>query len=61
MRVPYGIEEEYFRYSLFLVFCNRIMTFIASGIVLIVSQTTHDPIDLVPLIHLNAELVTSSF
>ncbi|KAL5082467.1 hypothetical protein RYX36_010888 [Vicia faba] len=26
MRIPYGVEKEYFKYSLFLVFCNRIMT-----------------------------------
>jgi len=26
MRIPYGAEKEYFKHSLFLVFCNRIMT-----------------------------------
>lgn len=26
MRVPYGTEKEYFKHSLFLVFCNRITT-----------------------------------
>ncbi|XP_022755723.1 UDP-galactose/UDP-glucose transporter 5B-like isoform X4 [Durio zibethinus] len=26
MRVPYGVNKEYFKYSLFLVFCNRITT-----------------------------------
>ncbi|KAJ0020020.1 hypothetical protein Pint_32311 [Pistacia integerrima] len=26
MRVPYGVNKEYFRYSLFLVFCNRLTT-----------------------------------
>ncbi|KAF3330373.1 UDP-galactose/UDP-glucose transporter 5B-like protein [Carex littledalei] len=44
MRVPYGIEKEYFRYSLFLVFCNRIMTSIASAIVLMASNKSFDPI-----------------
>ncbi|RWV95596.1 hypothetical protein BHE74_00059818 [Ensete ventricosum] len=37
MRVPYGINKEYFRYSLFLVFCNRIMTSAVSAGVLLVS------------------------
>ncbi|KAE8038983.1 hypothetical protein FH972_011440 [Carpinus fangiana] len=26
MRVPYGVNKEFFRFSLFLVFCNRITT-----------------------------------
>ncbi|KAL0390462.1 UNVERIFIED_CONTAM: UDP-galactose/UDP-glucose transporter 5 [Sesamum calycinum] len=31
MRVPYGPDKEYFKYSLFLVFCNRITTSAVSG------------------------------
>ncbi|CAA3027196.1 UDP-galactose UDP-glucose transporter 5B [Olea europaea subsp. europaea] len=35
MRVPYGPNKEYFKYSLFLVFCNRITTsFVAAGVLL---------------------------
>lgn len=37
MRVPYGAEKEYFKYSLFLVFCNRITTSAVSGGSLLVS------------------------
>lgn len=36
MRVPYGENKEYFKYSLFLVFCNRIMTSAVSAGVLLV-------------------------
>jgi hypothetical protein len=36
MRVPYGEEKEFFRYSLFLVFCNRITTSMVSALVLLV-------------------------
>ncbi|KAM3395078.1 UDP-galactose/UDP-glucose transporter 5B-like isoform X1 [Capsicum galapagoense] len=35
MRVPYGANKEYFIYSLFLVFCNRITTFAVSAGVLL--------------------------
>ncbi|KAF0924081.1 hypothetical protein E2562_008408 [Oryza meyeriana var. granulata] len=34
MRVPYGAEKEFFRYSLFVVFCNRITTSLVSALVL---------------------------
>jgi len=37
MRVPYGAEKEYFKYSLFLVFCNRITTSAVSAGSLLVS------------------------
>jgi len=36
MRIPYGAEKEFFRYSLFLVFCNRITTSMVSAMVLLV-------------------------
>lgn len=36
MRVPYGPNKEYFKYSLFLVFCNRITTSAVSAGVLLV-------------------------
>jgi hypothetical protein len=36
MRLPYGIEKEFFKYSLFLVFCNRITTSMVSAMVLLV-------------------------
>ncbi|KAJ8749715.1 hypothetical protein K2173_012266 [Erythroxylum novogranatense] len=35
MRVPYGANKEYFKFSLFLVFCNRITTFVVSAVVLV--------------------------
>ncbi|OAY68479.1 UDP-galactose/UDP-glucose transporter 5B [Ananas comosus] len=44
MRVPYGPNKEYFRYSLFLVFCNRITTSTVSAGVLLASKKSLDPV-----------------
>nr|GMD15803.1 UDP-galactose/UDP-glucose transporter 5B-like [Ipomoea batatas] len=44
MRVPYGPDKEYFRYSLFLVFCNRIATSAVSAAVLLGSKKALDPV-----------------
>ncbi|XP_004487040.1 UDP-galactose/UDP-glucose transporter 5 [Cicer arietinum] len=44
MRIPYGAEKEYFKYSLFLVFCNRIMTSAVSAGSLLASKKTLDPV-----------------
>ncbi|KAK9139684.1 hypothetical protein Scep_009365 [Stephania cephalantha] len=44
MRVPYGKNKEYFRYSLFLVFCNRIMTSAVSACTLLASKKAIDPV-----------------
>ncbi|KAF5751489.1 putative Adenosine 3'-phospho 5'-phosphosulfate transporter [Tripterygium wilfordii] len=44
IRVPYGVNKEYFRYSLFLVFCNRITTSAVSAGTLIVSKKALDPV-----------------
>ncbi|KAJ3676512.1 hypothetical protein LUZ60_003924 [Juncus effusus] len=44
MRVPYGSDKEYFRYSLFLVFCNRIMTSVVSAAVLLISKRSFNPV-----------------
>ncbi|XP_042432441.1 UDP-galactose/UDP-glucose transporter 5B-like [Zingiber officinale] len=44
MRIPYGINKEYFRYSLFLVFCNRIMISAVSAGVLLASKKSLDPV-----------------
>lgn len=38
MRIPYGEEKEYFRFSLFLVFCNRITTSAVSAGALLISK-----------------------
>ncbi|KAI4334481.1 hypothetical protein L6164_019169 [Bauhinia variegata] len=38
MRVPYGVNQEYFKYSLFLVFCNRITTSAVSAGALLASN-----------------------
>jgi len=38
MRVPYGVNKDYFKYSLFLVFCNRITTSAVSAAALVVSK-----------------------
>ncbi|AES88806.2 UDP-galactose transporter 1 [Medicago truncatula] len=35
MRVPYGVNKDYFKYSLFLVFCNRITTSAVSAAALV--------------------------
>ncbi|KAL1807988.1 hypothetical protein ACET3Z_024978 [Daucus carota] len=44
MRVPYGPEKEYFKYSLFLVFCNRVVTSAVSAVTLLASNKTLDPV-----------------
>ncbi|KAI4382362.1 hypothetical protein MLD38_008335 [Melastoma candidum] len=44
MRVPYGTEKEFFKYSLFLVFCNRITTSTVSAAFLLVSNKALDPV-----------------
>nr|CAN80349.1 hypothetical protein VITISV_003137 [Vitis vinifera] len=44
MRVPYGADKEYFKYSLFLVFCNRITTSAVSAGALLASKKALDPV-----------------
>ncbi|CAI0451874.1 unnamed protein product, partial [Linum tenue] len=44
MRVPYGVNKEYFKYSLFLVFCNRVTTSAVSAISLVASKKALDPV-----------------
>ncbi|KAJ4725889.1 UDP-galactose/UDP-glucose transporter like [Melia azedarach] len=44
MRVPYGVNKEYFRYSLFLVFCNRLTTSAVSAGTLLASKKALDPV-----------------
>ncbi|KAH6765622.1 UDP-N-acetylglucosamine transporter family [Perilla frutescens var. hirtella] len=44
MRVPYGPSKEFFKYSLFLVFCNRITTSAVSAGVLLASKKVLDPV-----------------
>ncbi|XP_072960019.1 UDP-galactose/UDP-glucose transporter 5-like [Typha angustifolia] len=44
MRIPYGKKKEYFKYSLFLVFCNRLATSVVSGGVLLASKRSLDPV-----------------
>ncbi|XWS71738.1 hypothetical protein CRYUN_Cryun03dG0164300 [Craigia yunnanensis] len=44
MRVPYGVNKEYFKYSLFLVFCNRITTSAVSSGSLLASKKALDPV-----------------
>ncbi|KAM3406390.1 hypothetical protein ACQJBY_000467 [Aegilops geniculata] len=44
MRVPYGVEKEFFRYSLFLVFCNRITTSMVSALVLLALKYVSFPV-----------------
>lgn len=43
MRVPYGLNKEYFKYSLFLVFCNRLTTSAVSAGALLVNTTLSKP------------------
>lgn len=41
MRVPYGVNKEYFKHSLFLVFCNRLTTSaVSAGALLVTSKKT---------------------
>ncbi|XP_039041601.1 UDP-galactose/UDP-glucose transporter 5B-like isoform X2 [Hibiscus syriacus] len=44
MRVPYGVNKEYFKYSLFLVFCNRLTTSAVSAGFLLASKKALDPV-----------------
>lgn len=44
MRVPYGVDKEFFKYSLFLVFCNRITTAAVSAGALLASKKALDPV-----------------
>ncbi|KAG8371419.1 hypothetical protein BUALT_Bualt13G0085700 [Buddleja alternifolia] len=44
MRVPYGPNKEFFKYSLFLVFCNRITTSAVSAGVLLGRKKVLDPV-----------------
>ncbi|EXC35070.1 UDP-galactose/UDP-glucose transporter 5B [Morus notabilis] len=44
MRNPYGINQEYFKYSLFLVFCNRISTSAVSACFLLASKKALHPV-----------------
>ncbi|XP_050367671.1 UDP-galactose/UDP-glucose transporter 5B [Argentina anserina] len=44
MRVPYGEDHAFFKYSLFLVFCNRIMTSAVSAGALISSKKDLNPV-----------------
>ncbi|KAJ8769029.1 hypothetical protein K2173_024025 [Erythroxylum novogranatense] len=44
MRVPYGANKEYFKFSLFLVFCNRITTYVVSAVVLVARKKALDPV-----------------
>ncbi|KAH7405406.1 hypothetical protein KP509_15G068900 [Ceratopteris richardii] len=43
MRVPYG-SNEFFRYSLFIVLCNRILTVAVSGIFLLTQRKSVVPV-----------------
>ncbi|ESW04108.1 hypothetical protein PHAVU_011G067700 [Phaseolus vulgaris] len=44
MRVPYGVNKDFFKYSLFLVFCNRITTSAVSAGALLASNKVLDPV-----------------
>ncbi|GMH07426.1 hypothetical protein Nepgr_009266 [Nepenthes gracilis] len=44
MQVPYGPNKEYFKYSLFLVFCNRLTTSAVSACSLVASKRALDPV-----------------
>ncbi|KAF3776109.1 UDP-galactose transporter-like protein 1 [Nymphaea thermarum] len=44
MRVPYGKDREFFKYSLFLVFCNRITTSTAAAGAVLVNKKALDPV-----------------
>ncbi|KAI8523890.1 hypothetical protein RHMOL_Rhmol13G0106900 [Rhododendron molle] len=44
MTVPYGEKKEYFKYSLFLVFCNRLTTSAVSAGAILASKKALDPV-----------------
>lgn len=63
MRVPYGKDREFFKYSLFLVFCNRITTSTAAAGALLV-RYSKSLSEFINLLHYNASktsLVSKSF
>ncbi|XP_020528356.1 UDP-galactose/UDP-glucose transporter 5B [Amborella trichopoda] len=43
IRVPYGKDKEFFKFSLFLVFCNRITTSVVAAAFLLASKKPLDP------------------
>ncbi|XP_021724376.1 UDP-galactose/UDP-glucose transporter 5-like isoform X2 [Chenopodium quinoa] len=44
MRIPYGQNKEFFTFSLFLVFCNRLTTSAVSAASLVASKKALDPV-----------------
>ncbi|KAG6542977.1 hypothetical protein Mapa_015669 [Marchantia paleacea] len=44
MSAPYGVEKEYFRYSLFIVLCNRVLTSIATATIVLVKGKDISPV-----------------
>ncbi|BBN05948.1 solute carrier family 35 (adenosine 3'-phospho 5'-phosphosulfate transporter), member B2 [Marchantia polymorpha subsp. ruderalis] len=44
MSAPYGAEKEYFRYSLFIVLCNRVLTSIATATIVLVKGRDIAPV-----------------
>lgn len=44
MTVPYGVKKEYFKFSLFLVFCNRLTTSAVSAGALLARKKALDPV-----------------
>ncbi|KAH9556252.1 hypothetical protein CY35_07G017200 [Sphagnum magellanicum] len=44
MRSPYGEEKEFFKYSLFIVFCNRLLTCSVCTLIILVRQEDMRPV-----------------
>jgi adenosine 3'-phospho 5'-phosphosulfate transporter B2 len=44
MRSPYGEEKEFFKYSLFIVFCNRLLTCSVCMLIILVRQEDMRPV-----------------
>jgi adenosine 3'-phospho 5'-phosphosulfate transporter B2 len=44
MRSPYGEEKEFFKYSLFIVFCNRLLTCSVCMLIILVRQEDIRPV-----------------
>ncbi|KAL3695127.1 hypothetical protein R1sor_008778 [Riccia sorocarpa] len=38
MRAPYGAEKEFFRQSLFIVLCNRVLTSVTTAVIILINR-----------------------
>ncbi|KAL2632511.1 hypothetical protein R1flu_003990 [Riccia fluitans] len=44
MKAPYGVEKEFFRHSLFIVLCNRILTSVTTATIVLIKRKDIAPV-----------------